>query len=89
MHFVGWYIFGRHMMQQRQPKTKPHSIWLQVRTTLRGFTVLHLGLAALVIGLVMISTYVYGKTGPLEMFVGSKSFYYWTVIHVTLSFFPR
>ena len=89
MHFVGWYIFGRHMMQQRQPKTEPGSLWQKARTTLRGFSVFHLGLAALVIVLVMISTFAFGKTGPLEMFVGSKAFYYWTVIHVTLSFLPR
>ena len=27
--------------------------------------------------------------GVLETVVGSKSFYYWTIMHVTLSFFPR
>jgi hypothetical protein len=64
-------------------------VWKWMRTTERGFTVLHLGMAAAVVLLIAISTYAFGKTGPLEALVGSKSFYYWTIIHVTLSFFPR
>ncbi len=60
-----------------------------MRTTKAGFTWLHLGLAVIVVVLVGISTYAFGKQGVLESIVGSKSFYYWTIMHVTLSFFPR
>lgn len=89
MHFVGWYLFGRWMLRKHPPKVPPTSLWKKMRTTESGFTVLHLGLAAAVVILIALSTYAFGKTGPLEALVGSKSFYYWTIIHVTLSFFPR
>lgn len=70
--------------------TRPQpGTWKWMRTTRTGFTWLHLGLAAIVVLLVAWSTYVDGKSGPLEAIVGSKSFYYWTIMHVTLSFYPR
>lgn len=90
MHFVGWYLFGRYSLAKRPPATAPKTgTWAWMRTTRTGFTVLHLGLAVLVIGLVVLSTYAFGKQGVLEHIVGSKVFYYWTIVHVTLSFFPR
>lgn len=90
MHFVGWYLFGRYSLAKRPPAVAPTpGTWTWMRTTRTGFTVLHLGLAVLVIGLVVLSTYAFGKQGPLEQIVGSKVFYYWTIVHVTLSFFPR
>jgi hypothetical protein len=49
---------------------------------------LHLRLAVMVV-LVAVSTYAFGKQGALEAVVGSKSFYHWTIMQVTLSFFPR
>ena len=44
---------------------------------------------AVTIAVVALSVYGYGKAGVLETIVGSKSFYYWTILHVTLSFYPR
>ncbi|RMF84225.1 MAG: hypothetical protein D6744_03435, partial [Planctomycetota bacterium] len=90
MHFVSWYQFGRYSLDKHPPATPPPAgTWKWMRTTKIGFTWLHLGLAALVIVLVAVSTYAYGKHGALELIVGSKSFYYWTIMHVTLSFYPR
>jgi len=90
MHFVGWYIFGRRMLARRPPPEPPRAGgWKWMRTTPLGFTWLHLGLTGVVIALVALSTYGFGKTDALELIVGSKSFYYWTIIHVTLSFYPR
>lgn len=89
MHFVGWYIFARVSMQRRPAAQPPTGVWQWMRQTKRGFTVLHIGLAVAVTLLVAVSVYVFGKSGPLELIVGSKSFYYWTILHVTLSFFPR
>ncbi len=90
MHFVGWYIFGRYSLAKRPPPEPPKAgTWKWMRTTRTGFTVLHLGLAAIVVILVAISNYAFGRTGWLEDIVGSQSFYYWTIMHVTLSFFPR
>lgn len=89
MHFVGWYLFGRHSLASRPPAEPPRTLWKWMRTTRTGFTVLHLGLAAVFVALSVVSTYAFGKTGVLEAIVGTKSFYFWTIMHVTLSFFPR
>lgn len=89
MHFVGWFIFARRMLAQRPPASPPTTTWTWLRTTPAGFSVLHVGLAALTACLIAISTYAFGKTDFLELVVGSKVFYFWTIMHVTLSFFPR
>lgn len=90
MHFVAWYLFGRASLERHaSAQPPPTGSWRWVRTTTTGFTWLHLGLAVIVVVLVGISTYAFGKQGVLESIVGSKSFYYWTIMHVTLSFFPR
>ena len=90
MHFVAWYLFGRVSIERRPPK-EPAAVgtWRWMRSTKSGFTWLHLGLTVVVVVLVAVSTYAFGKQGVLEAVVGSKSFYYWTIMHVTLSFFPR
>ncbi len=89
MHFVGWYLFGRYSLNKRPPAQPPKGVWQWMRTTRTGFTVLHLGLAAVFILLVAVGVYAYGKQGTLDLLFGSKTFYYWTIMHVTLSFFPR
>lgn len=88
-HFVGWYFFALYLIKKHPPKEAPKSWFAWMRTTRKGFMTLHLGLAAVVTVLIAISTYGFGKEGILEDLVGSKSFYYWTVMHVTLSFLPR
>ena len=60
-----------------------------MRTTRRGFITLHIGLAVVVALLIAVNVYGYGRQGPLDLILGSKGFYYWTVMHVTLSFLPR
>lgn len=97
MHFVGWYLFGRRSLGMREPTVAPRNLWAWMRTTRTGFTVLHLGLAAIIVCIVGVSHYAFGKAGPfpvhgmgiIEILFGSKTFYYWTIMHVTLSFFPR
>lgn len=89
MHFVGWYIFALYLIGKNPPKQPPQGLWQWMRTTRKGFMTLHLGLAALVTILIAIDVYGFGKQSWLDIFVGSKNFYYWTVMHVTLSFLPR
>lgn len=89
MHFVAWYLFGRHMLGKRPPPTPVKGWWAWARRTKLGFTVFHLGLAAFFVALVAVEVYVFGKQGYLEPFFGSKAFFFWTIMHVTLSFYPR
>ncbi len=88
-HFVGWYIFALYLIKKHPPKVPPKSLFAWMRTTRKGFMTLHLGLAAAVTVMIAVSVYGFGKEGMLETIIGSKSFYYWTVMHVTLSFLPR
>ena len=60
-----------------------------MRTTQAGFKTLHLGLAVVVIIAIAISTYVFQCRNWMDVVVGGPSFYYWTVLHVSLSFYPR
>lgn len=89
MHFVGWYIFALYLLARRPEPEGPLGWWQWMRSTRRGFMTLHLGLAALVTVLIAVSVYCFGKQDVLEHIVGSKSFFYWTIAHVTLSFMPR
>lgn len=90
-HFVGWYLFAIRKLRNAPPRTdaSPARPLLWVRTTVPGFQFLHLGLALVVTALIAVSVYGLHMQGPLEAIVGGPSFYYWTVIHVTLSFYPR
>jgi len=89
MHFVGWYFFALFLIDRHPPQAPTRGWWAWLRTTRHGFMTLHLGLAALVTVLIAISVYGFGKNCWLEAIVGSKNFYYWTIMHVTLSFLPR
>lgn len=89
MHFVGWYFFALFLIDRHPPKEPARGIWPWMRTTRPGFMTLHLGLAALVTVLIAVDVYGFGKASWLDVIVGSKSFYYWTIMHVTLSFLPR
>lgn len=90
-HFVGWYLFSLRKLETLPPSARatPRQPLRWMRTTRAGFMTLHLGLAAVVAGLIAIATYKFGNTGTLEAIVGGPSFYYWTVLHVSLSFYPR
>lgn len=89
MHFVGWYLFAVYLLGKNPAKEPPKGLWPWMRTTRKGFMTLHLGLAALVTLLVAVDVYGFGKDCWLDVVIGSKNFYYWTIMHVTLSFLPR
>jgi hypothetical protein len=90
-HFVGWYLFALRKLENvptasRSTIARPLA-W--ARTTQSGFKTLHLGLAVTVAVLIALATYVFQNRSWLEVFVSGPSFYYWTVLHVSLSFYPR
>lgn len=91
LHFVSWYLFARHKLRlaPAPAPAQPPGLWGWMRSTPRGFAALHLGIAAVTVVLVAVNCYAFGKSGPLNLVVGREVFYYWTIFHVTLSFFPR
>lgn len=89
-HFVAWYFFALFLIDRCPPKSPPQGLWAWLRTTRPGFMTLHLGMAAVVAVLMAISVYGFGKSATvLDVVVGKDSFFYWTIVHVTLSFVPR
>ena len=60
-----------------------------MRRSVSGFQALHIGAAAILLVLILINHYVFASEGILNLLFSSNAFYYWTVIHVTISFAPK
>jgi hypothetical protein len=89
-HFVAWFFFALFLIDRFPPKSPPEGWWGWMRTTRPGFITLHMGMAAVVAVCMAISVYGFGQSATaLDIIVGKDSFYYWTIVHVTLSFVPR
>jgi hypothetical protein len=89
-HVVEWFVFASRRLADTESRGAAVKGWFaRVRYTQRGFVMLHLGLAVLVFVLMMFWVYHDEKVGWLSYIVSAKAFYYWTIMHVTVSFFPR
>lgn len=89
-HFVGWYFFASRRLAKIPKQATPNDgLWKWFRGSVSGFQVMHLGFAALFLILVLVSHYAQANTGVLGMLLSGNAFYYWTVIHVTISFAPK
>jgi hypothetical protein len=89
-HVLEWFRFGTAQAARSEASAAPPVTWLaKVRGTRRGFLTLHIGLSIAIFLLMLVWAYGQGRTGPLTPLVSSNAFYYWTIMHVTLSFFPR
>jgi hypothetical protein len=60
-----------------------------MRTTPEGFKTLHLGLIGLMLVIGALWTFAFGNTVYLGWMISPVAFYYWTIIHITVSFVPR
>lgn len=89
-HFVGWYLYASRglaaLPKQSRWKDGP---WRWLRGSVAGFRTLHVGVAALFFVLILITHLFPGELPPLNLVVNSKAFYYWNLIHITISFAPR
>jgi hypothetical protein len=89
-HFVGWYFYASRRLEQMPRQSSWGSgIWRWMRGSVRGFRALHITVAALFLLAILIAHFLPAQTGALGLIVSSRGFYYWTVIHVTISFAPR
>jgi hypothetical protein len=89
-HFVIWYFYADRRLQ-RSPKQASvrEGVWKWMRGSSAGFRALHLGAAAIFLVLLALNHYVFGGTRVLQLAVGPDAFYYWTLVHVTISFAPK
>ncbi|MGH9364112.1 MAG: hypothetical protein ACRD1B_02445 [Thermoanaerobaculia bacterium] len=94
LHVSAWYVFSVRLLR-KHPVSAPlpaPSSWSWMRSTPRGFTFLHAGLAVLM--MVAAGVWAYGfRQDPsllgFRIFLDSKSFAYWTIVHVSVSFSSR
>ena len=89
-HFVGWYFFASRRLETIPKQATPQDgLWTWVRSSVNGFQSLHLGLAAVFFVILLVNHYLLPATGVVSLVLDGNAFYYWTVIHVTISFAPR
>lgn len=89
-HFVGWYLFAsRRLATLPKQSHWRDGTWKWFRGSVAGFRTLHVSLALLFLILILMSYLLPVKLTFLNIMVNSKAFYYWNLIHVTISFAPR
>lgn len=89
-HFVGWYLYAsRRMAALPKQSHWRDGLWRWFRGSVAGFRTLHVSVAVLFFMLILISYLFPDKLISLNLIVNSKAFYYWNLIHVTISFAPR
>jgi hypothetical protein len=97
LHVSAWYVFSVRQLMKRPAASAPapahaQTGWSWIRSTPGGFTFLHAGLAVLM--MVAAGVWAYGfRQDPrllgFKIFLDSKSFAYWTIVHVSVSFMSR
>jgi hypothetical protein len=89
-HFVGWYFYASRQLSTIPKQSGPgDGLWKWVRGSVAGFQWLHLGAAAVFFVVVFVNYFFLGDRGVVNTMFNANAFYYWTVIHVTISFAPR
>ncbi len=89
-HVVAWYIFAVYQFRRFPPKTPPRSRWLWMRTSVKGFKTLHIGMVAVLMLIGLVWTLFLPESAPvLAWLLAPESFLYWTIMHITVSFGPR
>jgi len=88
-HVAGWYLFAGYQFRRHPPHAEPRSLWLRMRTTFKGFRVLHVGMALVLMAIGLVWTLGLHQTPYLAWLLAPESFLYWTIMHITVSFVPR
>ena len=88
-HFIAWYFFAVRKLKTAPPGKPARNLSVWFRTTVPGFRVLHFGMVGVVVVLLGISAYVFNHDRWLNPLIGETTFYYFTILHVTMSWVPR
>jgi hypothetical protein len=83
IHVTAWLVFVHHQLD-RQPSKRP-GCWSWLRTTSRGFLVLHLGMVLFVLVLLALRVHVWQRSGWLSHALAGSSFPYWSLMHIGMS----
>ncbi|MBL8795115.1 MAG: hypothetical protein JNM56_14495 [Planctomycetia bacterium] len=89
IHAAAWLLFLRVQLGQR-PAPARFGLWSWLRGTPLGFSVLHFGVAALILVLLGLRVYVWERVGLVSEMLDAASFSYWSLMHITIAFWrPR
>lgn len=93
LHVAAWWVFATAGLVRfgRREGLRTLGLWTWLRRSQRGFQALHVGLTIVFIGLALLWQYGFdGAPGHVLGAVGDPdAFYYWTIMHVTVSFVPK
>jgi hypothetical protein len=94
LHIVLWWVFaGRNLAKAPAPSPRPRPLtWAWVRRTPLGFHAFHGAVLAAIVLAAAVYALAYrndASVRPLYWLTGKDCFYYWTLVHVTLSWIPR
>jgi hypothetical protein len=85
IHAGSWLVFVCSRLRDK-PVPPPRNPWSWLRSTPAGFLVLHLGLALVLFVLIGARVYLWGRVGFLSEALASRSFCYWALMHICMSF---
>ncbi|HKQ46623.1 MAG TPA: hypothetical protein VJZ71_00975 [Phycisphaerae bacterium] len=88
-HVVAWYIFAAYQFAKHPPKAPSQGWWTWMRTSVRGFKTLHIGMVVVLMAIGLVWTIGLDRTSSLAWLLAPESFLYWTILHITVSFVPR
>jgi hypothetical protein len=94
LHVTAWYVFYLRLLRRRPaPLTAPPRYsWSWLRGTPTGFNVLHLGTLLVLLTTAAIWVYAFRSDPTLTLLwvtLDVENFQYWTLMHVTMSFYSR
>ena len=88
-HVVAWYIFAACQFARHPSKSPPQGWWAWMRTSVRGFKTLHVGMVIVLMVIGLVWTIGLDRSSSLAWLLAPESFLYWTIMHITVSFVPR
>jgi hypothetical protein len=84
LHVASWLVFVRQRLVATG--TGATDWWPWFRSTPNGFLVLHLGLAGVLFGLMVVRVHLWHRVGLMCDVLAEGSFCYWALMHICMSF---
>lgn len=85
IHAAAWFLFV-HAQLRKRPAPARRNPWTWLRGTPAGFAVLHAGVVVLILMLLGVRVYVWQRVGFLSELLATSSFSYWSLMHISMSF---